>query len=90
MIKPTPGRIVWFVPGKTFQGSYDGTQALAGIITYVHSDRMINVSVFDQNGIQYAMTSIPLVQPEDKAPPSGWYAYWMPYQIKADAGHQGK
>ncbi len=76
MIAPTIGRVVWFyercVPDTA-------EQALAAIVTYVHSDRLVNLAVFDGNGKCAGRISVPLRQPADVAP-RGMFCEWMPYQ----------
>lgn len=80
LIKPTVGRVVWFHQGTAgvFPGSED---TRAAIVAHVWSDRMVNLSVFDANGNVHSRTSVPLVQPGDEIPPSGFYCEWMPYQV---------
>ncbi|MFC2974662.1 Gp49 family protein [Azotobacter bryophylli] len=84
MIHPTPGRIVWFHPnGITLPPNFaysDSEQPLAATIAYVHSDRMVNLFVIDQNGMGYSLTSVTLLQDDDATPGAGSYAEWMPYQ----------
>jgi hypothetical protein len=79
MIKPTIGRIVWYWEGDRTETS----QPHAAIVTYVWTDRMVNLAVFDEQGNQYNSTSVKLVQAEDEV--AGLvgtsYAEWMPYQI---------
>lgn len=92
VIKPTVGRIVWFhdeacqapAPLARISG-----QPLAAIVTGVWSDRMVNLAVFDANGVSHPRTSITLVQDGDVTPPFGssLYCEWMPYQ-KAQAENQ--
>lgn len=86
MITPTIGRVVWYRPA-----SHDGDQPLCALVTYVHSDTMVNLAVFDPNGNPFAATSVPLRQDDDPAP-AGSYAEWMPYQkgqaAKAEALEQ--
>lgn len=81
MIKPSVGRIVWFTPGD-----WDGNvltrhpdQPLAAIVAYVHSDRMVNLTVFDANGHPHGRTSVQLVQDGDPRPDQ-FFCEWMPYQ----------
>lgn len=79
MIKPTVGRVVWYYPpGASHEG-----QPQAAMIAYVHSDMMINVGGFDQNGKPFADTSVLLLQDEDSYgnPGGGAWAKWMPYQV---------
>jgi hypothetical protein len=81
MIKPTPGRIVHFTPGSgdSSINHPDKTQPLAAIVTYVWHDRMVNLTVFDQNGTPVVRTSVTLLQDDDIAP-AGPHAQWMDYQ----------
>ncbi|MFD1558331.1 hypothetical protein ACFSHT_22320 [Paraburkholderia silviterrae] len=82
MIKPTIGRIVWFHPEQSYPHlvQHDKTQPLAAIVTYVWSDTLVNLSVFDQDGKQYAATSVFLHQGDESVMTNGPYAEWMPYQ----------
>jgi len=82
MIKPTPGRIVWFTPWSNDIeiDHHDKSQPLAAIVAYVWSDTMVNLSVIDQNGTHHARTSVKLLQDEDAAPAEGGFAQWMPFQ----------
>lgn len=86
MIKPTVGRVVWFCPSHgdplhSFVFSHgDGRSIrLAAIVAWVHSDRMVNLAIFDPSGVAQARTSVPLLQDGD--PPSPYsFCEWMPYQ----------
>jgi hypothetical protein len=49
--------------------------SLAAIITWVHSDHMVNLCVFDPDGHPSGLTSVVLVQFGDK-PPDHPYASW--------------
>ena len=80
MIVPTIGRVIWFQPAHAADQS-DLAQPQAAFITYVHNDRCINVGGFDANGRPTAATSVLLLQDDDKAPTTGNYAQWMPYQV---------
>ena len=73
MITPTIGRVVWFWPAGA-----KVEQPFAATISYVHSDSMVNLSVIDANGNQFAATSITLVQ--DDANHALPFCQWMPYQ----------
>lgn len=84
MIKPTVGRVVWFWPGTAYardrgMAYSNSAQPLAAQITYVHSDQMVNLVVFDQKGVTFGVTSVELLQ-GDRRPPLGMYCEWMPYQ----------
>lgn len=82
MIKPTVGRVVWFHNQGIMKGIADhgSQQPMAATVAYVFSDRMVNLSVVDHAGVQFAHTSVPLVQ-DDESPPAGQvYCEWMPYQ----------
>lgn len=77
MIKPTIGRVVLFwdrSPDRPLQ-----TQAHAALVAYVHSDNMVNLSVFDAEGRPHPQTSVRLLQDDEEAP-NGPYCEWMPYQ----------
>lgn len=87
MIKPTIGRRVWYWPsvntGNTGFAHYDSKQPLDAGVAYVHSDRMINISVADQNGVMHSRTSVPLLAEGDQRPEYGGFCEWMPYQLNA-------
>jgi len=80
MITPTVGRIVLFSDDE----EYD---KCAAIVCHVHSDRMVNLAVFNSSGYHEGKTSVPLVQPEDERP-TGMYCEWMPYQVKKETGSE--
>lgn len=82
IIKPTAGRVVWFYPGVHNPLASD--QPLAAIVTYVHSDHLVNLAVFDANGALHPKTSIELRQEGDEdlgRTSEGPYCAWMPYQL---------
>lgn len=78
---PSIGRILWFYP----KGHERSGQPLASIITYVHSDKLVNLASFDQSGNQQpGATSVSLVENEterDAFPTTIDVAMWMPYQV---------
>ena len=78
MISPTVGRIVlYYENGKT---QFDANeQPEAAMVAYVHSDTMVNLSVIDHNGGQFAATAVFLYQGDGDRPQSA-YAEWMAYQ----------
>jgi len=102
IIKPTIGRRVWYWPSYFDRGlmdhkpasvmtAGDESQPCDAGIAYVWGDRMVNLTVADQNGVMHARCSVTLVQDGDAPAPGGvGYAQWMPYQVgqaKKDAGH---
>lgn len=84
IIKPTVGRVVWFHPYVNsaeagFARHQDG-QPYAAIVTHVWNGRLVNLSVFDADGVAHSRTSVELVQGYDTVPGNGFYCEWMPYQ----------
>lgn len=78
MIKPTVGRVVWYRPVNEHI-PHDASQPLAAIVTYVHSDRFVNLCVLYQDGHPQSRTSMFLIQEGDE-PPNHSYCEWMPFQ----------
>lgn len=87
VISPTPGRIVWFHPAPHDGVATLNGQPLAAIVAGVHSDRLINLAVFDAYGNSQQRSNVHLVQPDDAAPDCA-HATWMPYQVGQAAKHQ--
>lgn len=83
MIEPTVGRIVWFY--KHVDDRWKGP--LAAIVVEVHSNRLVNLCVFGNDGVPRAETSVTLAQPEDEVGGSD-YCAWMPYQVKKATGSE--
>lgn len=79
MIEPTVGRIVLFHPHDDDGGDPNG-QPHAAIVTHVHHDRLVNLTVFNENGSPYARQDVQLVQDDDPFPTAGGYAEWMAFQ----------
>jgi len=75
MIKPTVGRVVWFHPTET--------ETNAAMVTHVWGDEMVNLVVFDSNGVPRGETSVWLWQGEGATipKPTVRYCEWMPFQI---------
>ncbi|WP_109477684.1 hypothetical protein [Paraburkholderia sp. C35] len=89
MIKPSIGRVVWFTPEKNDALASD--QQLAALIAYVHSDRSVNLAVFDAcGGGAHSRTSVTLLQGDDLPPEGGGYAEWMPFQKGQAVKHEQK
>lgn len=78
MIEPTIGRIVWYTPAPNSPEDFSD-QKLAAIVTYVHSNNMVNLAVFDSNGNSHSRRSISLLQ-DDETETQGPYCEWMPFQ----------
>lgn len=85
MIKPTPGRVVHYMPGAyegdDFCKPYAG-EPCAAFIARVWSDRMVNLAVLDANGTAHVRTSVKLLQDDgDALDFEGQpHARWMDYQ----------
>lgn len=82
IIKPTIGRIVWFWRDhKALQRQAVNSQPYAALVTYVHSDEVVNLAVFDQNGDLHPKLEVLLWQGGDEEfRPLCEYCEWMPYQ----------
>lgn len=80
VITPTNGRIVWYTPSKDDGMPDNGGVPLAAIVVHVWNDRMVNLAVFNSNGLLVPRTSVQLVQEKDDVAESGGYCEWMPYQ----------
>ncbi len=80
MIQPTVGRVVHYYNRPGMPGP------LPAIVTYVHSDQLVNLCVMGTAGDTFGRTSVRLAQPGE-APQTGVeYCAWMPYQVqKAEA-----
>lgn len=76
-MKPTVGRIVHFCPTEAV--------TLAAIITFVHSDTLVNLAVFDGLGRTYGQPSVPLVAPGEPKPEFAQFCEWMPHQVERAA-----
>lgn len=79
MIAPTIGRVVLFTPNRNAYP--DNTQPWPALICFVHSDSIINVAGFTNEGAAFSGVNIPLLQSDsDTRPIDSGYAAWMPYQ----------
>lgn len=75
-IKPTVGRVVLYHPALGME------QPFAATVSYVHSDRMVNIGYLDADGVHHSATSVPLMQPGDSASVGYFpHCHWMEYQI---------
>ncbi len=79
-IKPTIGRIVWYIPdgneGESFE--YYSDQPCMAQVTYVHADDVINILVTDHEGNQHPMAGVGLIDCYSDSSPG--HCEWMPYQ----------
>jgi hypothetical protein len=82
-IIPTVGRVMHYRPGPADLIEHDGVQPLAAIVCYVWNDDMVNLVVFDRNGVPCPKTSVLI----DGAGTSS-YAEWMPYQVGQAAKYE--
>ena len=81
MIQPTVGRVVHFVPyimERDMAGN--GMLPCAAIIVNVWNERLVNLVVFDANGVPFSKCSVALLQDDDPAPQHGYFCKWMDYQ----------
>ena len=79
MIKPTVGRVVHFFDHPN--GDMFAELELAAIVTYVHSDTMVNLVVFGPRGEAVGKTSVRLQQDKPLTRNEGAFCAWMPYQV---------
>lgn len=85
LIKPEIGRTLYFhANGTQPHAARAGAGGpLAAKIVHVHGERMVNLVVWDANGVSFAVTSVELAHPEDAtADRAGFFAAWMPWQIE--------
>jgi hypothetical protein len=83
-ISPTPGRVVWYYPTLNSADAgfapADGDKPLAAIVAYVWSDSLVNLAVFDANGVSHPRTSVQLIQDVAGDRPAEAFCTWMPFQ----------
>jgi hypothetical protein len=92
-ILPTVGRVVWITPLRV-TGDYgfthiDARKPLAAIVTHVFNDELLNLTVFDSNGVPHSRTSVRLVQAGEDRPEHAYFCEWMPYRV-GQAAKQAK
>lgn len=87
MIKPTIGGDVWYHPDNPTPTA----QPWAALVCFVHSDTMVNLVVFDENGYGKPKSSVHLWQggEEGSIPPTP-YCEWMPFQIGQAKAQEAK
>jgi hypothetical protein len=59
----------------------DGRKPLAAIVAHVFNDGLVNLAVFDSNGMSHSRTSVPLVQEGEAKPEHGYFCEWMTNQV---------
>lgn len=94
MIVPTVGRIVHvrFRDMDSLPASFkvhDLNQPCSATVAYVFSDHCVNLSVVDHGGVTHQLSSVRLLQDDDKPNGEGYYAEWMPFQ-KGQSGATDK
>ena len=78
MIKPTIGRVVWYHPAGSDPVH---EQPQAALVACVISDTVVNLAVFDANGVASNQTLVLLWDSgSDIQRPVQRYCEWMPYQ----------
>lgn len=85
MIKPEPGRVVhyYMTEGAVMPDGFrkpEANRPCAAQIAYVFNDRMVNLSVIDQSGKPFPITSVKLLQDNDLPEGHSAWAEWMPFQ----------
>ena len=86
MIKPTVGRVVWFYGAPShpdfhnLSPAHPGREPLAAIVTHVWNDKMVNLVVFNMDGLSFGQQSVRLVQDGESHDGEARWCEWMPYQ----------
>lgn len=74
-MNPSIGRICWVnMPVRS-------DQLCAAIVTYIHSETLVNVACFDRNGDIHPLMRMEFYHGDDGKVPVG-QAGWMPYQAQ--------
>lgn len=93
IMSPTVGRIVLFHPASQESrpdfAPPNAGEPLAAVVAHVWNDRMVNLAVFDANGVSHSRTSVTMIHEGDTPPEYGHYCEWMPYQKRAALGTLG-
>jgi hypothetical protein len=78
---------MWYWPEKKQRSD----QPWAAIVTYVHGDHMVNLSVWNNESHPIGKTSVPIVQ--DGSPHTASdspYVEWMPFQVGQAKRHEAE
>lgn len=88
----TIGLAVWYIPSIYDRGGMldkpstimhaSSDKPCEARIAYVHSERLVNLSVTDHNGNIHQRTSVTLYQPGDDIPVDSGFAVWKEDQVK--------
>lgn len=88
----TIGLAVWYIPSIYDRGGMldkpstimhaSSDKPCEARIAYVHSERLVNLSVTDHNGNVHQRTSVTLYQPGDDIPVDSGFAVWKEDQVK--------
>ncbi len=76
-IKPTVGRMVYYVAYGTPGGEYKAGAERAATITQVNDDGSVGLCIFNPSGL-FFNPSIPY---DDSESPKAGTWHWMPYQL---------
>lgn len=86
MIKPSIGRVVWYYPAGL---KHSERNRRAALVAFVHNDRMVNLSWFDEHGGSHGAQNVQLLPPGEEPAQDAdehpayvkGFATWMPFQI---------
>lgn len=70
MSKPSVGRIVHYVAYGTPGGEYKAGEHRAAIVTAVHSEKCVSISIFNPTGLFFAQS---VVEDEAGEKPGTWH-----------------
>jgi hypothetical protein len=87
VIKPTLGRVVWYVPSPTDRMAAGDDGRCTALVVKVWSDTCVNLAIFDANGQQHVRTSVFLWQGDGERPAAP-FCEWMPYQRTQALRHE--
>jgi hypothetical protein len=79
-ITPTPGRVIWYIPGNDDGIARIKGQPLAAIVAAVNDNGSVNLAVFDARGVSQPRANVYIAQADGSVPGTG-HAEWMPYQL---------
>jgi len=97
VIISTVGRVVHYMPGSDPITEGRSDEPLAAMIVHVWGPELVNLVVFDSNGLGHSRTSVLLDQGGNDSLPSAGYCCWMDYQkgqaakteqLEAELDHQ--